>query len=152
MDLLFFMLVIMQWEFGAVQAISVTVFVGFSVDFCAHLANSYNEATSNADTKKTNADHRYYKAQKALRQTGISVLMAAIATIASSLFPPASRHRGFCGVWHCDLCQHVFVYLLRLVLLRAFVDVASGPVGKVGSIYCWMDTKEVAKMKSRARG
>merc|ERR1719162_2548799 len=35
---------VMQWKFGAVEAIGLIVFVGFSVDYSLHVAESYNRS------------------------------------------------------------------------------------------------------------
>ena len=72
-----YMIYVMEWSFGAIEAISVTVFVGFSVDYCLHLANSYSESDRLS---------RYGKARDALVQTGVSVVSASITTIGASCF------------------------------------------------------------------
>ena len=77
-DLMLFMLVILGWKFGAIEAISVTVFVGFSVDYVLHIANSYNEAKIEPT--------RFLKTRAALTQTGVSVSGAAVTTIGASIF------------------------------------------------------------------
>ena len=72
-----YMIVVMEWSFGAIEAISVTVFVGFSVDYCLHLANSYSESDRLS---------RFGKVRDALVQTGVSVVSASITTIGASCF------------------------------------------------------------------
>ena len=64
-------------RFGVVEAISVTIFVGFSVDYCLHLANSYNESHRRS---------RYGRTKDALTQIGGSVLSASVTTVGASLF------------------------------------------------------------------
>ena len=39
-----YMVMYEKWEFGAIEAISITIFVGFSVDYCLHLAHAYNSS------------------------------------------------------------------------------------------------------------
>lgn len=40
--LLFFMVVIMQWRIGAIEVLSLIVFVGFAVDYCLHISHKYH--------------------------------------------------------------------------------------------------------------
>jgi hypothetical protein len=75
--LLGFMILVFQWEFGVIEAISVTVFVGLSVDYCLHISNSFNESA---------AVTTYLRARSALTQTGVSITGAAITTIGASFF------------------------------------------------------------------
>merc|ERR1719424_2053863 len=46
--LLFFMVVLMQWPIGAIEILSLIVFVGFAVDYCLHLAHKYHSCHINA--------------------------------------------------------------------------------------------------------
>jgi len=40
--LLFFMVIIMNWSIGAIEVLSLIVFVGFAVDYCLHLSHKYH--------------------------------------------------------------------------------------------------------------
>eukprot|EP00931_Biecheleriopsis_adriatica_P048929 TRINITY_DN28282_c0_g1_i1.p1 TRINITY_DN28282_c0_g1~~TRINITY_DN28282_c0_g1_i1.p1 ORF type:complete len:1528 (+),score=231.61 TRINITY_DN28282_c0_g1_i1:25-4608(+) len=40
--LLFFMIILMDWAIGAIEVLSLIVFVGFAVDYCLHLAHKYH--------------------------------------------------------------------------------------------------------------
>merc|ERR1712046_316682 len=40
--LLFFMVVIMGWKIGAIEVLSLIVFVGFAVDYCLHVGHKYH--------------------------------------------------------------------------------------------------------------
>lgn len=40
--LLFFMTVFMEWPIGAIEVLSLIVFVGFAVDYCLHIAHKYH--------------------------------------------------------------------------------------------------------------
>jgi len=42
--LAFFMVVVMAWEIGAIEVLSLVIFVGYSVTYVLHIAHSYNEA------------------------------------------------------------------------------------------------------------
>merc|ERR1712232_346208 len=41
-SLLFFMVCLMGWEIGAIEVLSLIVFVGFAVDYCLHIAHKYH--------------------------------------------------------------------------------------------------------------
>merc|ERR1712232_1464577 len=40
-SLLFYMLVILQWSLGAIEVLSLIIFIGFAVDYALHLAQKY---------------------------------------------------------------------------------------------------------------
>eukprot|EP00439_Symbiodinium_sp_Y106_P036328 s6179_g4.t1 len=42
LGLLFFMVIIMSWKIGAIEVLSLIVFVGFAVDYCLHLSHKYH--------------------------------------------------------------------------------------------------------------
>jgi hypothetical protein len=42
MCLLFFMTTMMEWPIGAIEVLSLIVFVGFAVDYCLHVAHKYH--------------------------------------------------------------------------------------------------------------
>jgi len=46
--LLFFMVVLMEWPIGAIEVLSLIVFVGFAVDYCLHIAHKYHSCHINA--------------------------------------------------------------------------------------------------------
>jgi hypothetical protein len=91
--LLWFMVYVMKWPMGAMEALSVTIFVGMACDYCLHIAHSFIH--SKAPTKKL-------RARQSLTMVGNSVLGAAITTIASSVF--------------LLLCSIVFFYKMGVVI------------------------------------
>lgn len=42
LSLLFIMLVIMKWELGTIEVLSLIIFMGFAVDYCLHIAHKYH--------------------------------------------------------------------------------------------------------------
>jgi hypothetical protein len=68
---------IMGWKFGAVEAVGLIVFVGFSVDYSLHMAESYSQSKE---------IRRMAKVQDAVRRTGGAVFAAAV-TSALAGFP-----------------------------------------------------------------
>ena len=77
LTLLGFLFGILQWTFGAIEAVGVTIFVGMSVDYCLHTAHGY--AHSAEETRKG-------KVTEALTHLGVSILGAFITTAGSTLF------------------------------------------------------------------
>eukprot|EP00929_Paragymnodinium_shiwhaense_P026491 TRINITY_DN15763_c0_g1_i8.p1 TRINITY_DN15763_c0_g1~~TRINITY_DN15763_c0_g1_i8.p1 ORF type:complete len:1151 (+),score=176.55 TRINITY_DN15763_c0_g1_i8:1807-5259(+) len=41
-SLLFFMVIVMNWKIGALEVLSLIVFVGFAVDYCLHISHKYH--------------------------------------------------------------------------------------------------------------
>jgi len=66
---------LMGWTLGAIEAISITVLVGLSVDYTLHIADSYGHSL-----KRT----RYGRAREALTHIGLSVVGGALTTVASA--------------------------------------------------------------------
>eukprot|EP00928_Gymnodinium_smaydae_P026845 TRINITY_DN20952_c0_g4_i1.p1 TRINITY_DN20952_c0_g4~~TRINITY_DN20952_c0_g4_i1.p1 ORF type:complete len:2857 (-),score=361.22 TRINITY_DN20952_c0_g4_i1:92-8662(-) len=67
----------LQWEFGAVEAISITTLVGMNVDYALHICHAYLAAPES--TRKA-------KVADSLMHVGGAVLGGALTTIGSSTF------------------------------------------------------------------
>merc|ERR1712066_338181 len=50
--LMFFMVVVMRWEVGAIEVLCLIVFVGFAVDYCLHVAHKYHTCHINSVTEQ----------------------------------------------------------------------------------------------------
>ena len=68
---------IMGWDLGTTEAIAAVITIGFSVDYCMHLANAYIE---------NDAKDRETRTRIALTTMGISVTAGAITTIIAGAF------------------------------------------------------------------
>eukprot|EP00750_Incisomonas_marina_P018517 INCI2990.1.p1 GENE.INCI2990.1~~INCI2990.1.p1 ORF type:complete len:2694 (-),score=348.67 INCI2990.1:3864-11945(-) len=68
---------VLNWPFGLMESISLTVFVGFSVDYVLHLGHAYNESPWHSP---------YLKTRDALAHIGPSILSAAVTTCGSAFF------------------------------------------------------------------
>merc|ERR1712232_6261 len=64
----------LQWPFGAIESICLTIFVGFSVDYVLHIAHVYNESDFRSS---------FLKMRHALTSIGPSIISAAITTTGS---------------------------------------------------------------------
>ena len=91
-------LVLCGWSFGFIEAVCITICVGFSIDFVAHIAVAYNESAPELP--------RYERTRRALEDLGISVTAATVTTSGAALFrrAPAARNQGIfnleAGVTH----------------------------------------------------
>eukprot|EP00515_Schizochytrium_aggregatum_P008756 CAMPEP_0202078136 /NCGR_PEP_ID=MMETSP0964-20121228/5761_1 /ASSEMBLY_ACC=CAM_ASM_000500 /TAXON_ID=4773 /ORGANISM="Schizochytrium aggregatum, Strain ATCC28209" /LENGTH=189 /DNA_ID=CAMNT_0048645433 /DNA_START=79 /DNA_END=648 /DNA_ORIENTATION=+ len=72
------MVVIMRRKFGPVEALSVIIFLGMAVDPSLHLAHTFQY--NNGGSEST-----VVRMQRALTQTGPSVVLAAMTTVGASL-------------------------------------------------------------------
>eukprot|EP01108_Squamamoeba_japonica_P006665 TRINITY_DN543_c0_g2_i2.p3 TRINITY_DN543_c0_g2~~TRINITY_DN543_c0_g2_i2.p3 ORF type:complete len:192 (+),score=107.32 TRINITY_DN543_c0_g2_i2:127-702(+) len=68
-------IVTIGWTLGIIESIAITVLVGLSVDFVAHLAISYN---------KSHFTTRLGRVRTAMLELGVSVASAALTTIAAA--------------------------------------------------------------------
>ena len=66
--------VLMDWSLGAVEAVSLSIVVGLSVDYALHLGHAYITSPH---------DDRNKRASAAVREMGSSVLAASLTTIGS---------------------------------------------------------------------
>lgn len=132
---------VLNWEFGAIQAVAVILFVGLSVDYCLHLGHSYNESIANT---------RLDRMTEALSQLGTAVLGGALTTLGSVVF-----------LWPCYI--YLFVQLgmmifanMLLATLYTFLFLApllmvAGPTGHWSSIYSLLLCRPCRRMRDQKR-
>merc|ERR1711871_353905 len=113
-----FMFVAFEGTYGFMEAICVTICIGFSIDFVAHLAIAYNEAKGGT---------RYERTRKALGDLGISVTGACITTFGASIFVIPNRMVPFrkMGLF---ICFDIFMSLCFAVGLFSTMLVQFGPM------------------------
>ena len=70
------MISVLKWEFGPVEAIFLTTFVGLSVDYIVHVAHACSQSFART---------RRQKVEKALMNVGSAVLNGAMTTLAAHL-------------------------------------------------------------------
>jgi len=71
------MVVLLGWNVGAMEALSVTIFVGMACDYCLHIAHAFMHSE---------APTRALRVRQALTGVGNAVLGAAITTIGACAF------------------------------------------------------------------
>jgi predicted RND superfamily exporter protein len=116
---------IFGWSLGVVEALSITILVGLSVDYCIHIAETYNSKWS---------ESRSNKLRHALTSMGFSVLSGALTTMGAVFI------LLFCTV-------QIFVTFGVIIAVNSFLSVvftlfffssllsAVGPVRHQGSFY-----------------
>lgn len=80
-----FITAVFKWEFGAVQAIGLTTFVGMSVDYTLHLAHAYHSAKENASGERWPTLRRQ-KMAESLVHIGPSILGGSLTTAGATVF------------------------------------------------------------------
>ena len=75
--LLGFLFFVMNYSFGAIEAVGVTIFVGMSVDYSLHLGHAFHSAI---------AKSRKSKIRDALTTLGVSILGGAVTTGGAAVF------------------------------------------------------------------
>ncbi|XP_032228558.1 protein dispatched homolog 3 [Nematostella vectensis] len=74
------------WHLGAVEAISLSILVGTSVDYCVHLIDGYIIAGRFIpDSGLSNKEVRRWRASAAISHIGSSILSSAVTTIVAAV-------------------------------------------------------------------
>lgn len=75
------------WEMGGVEAISLSILVGSSVDYCVHLVEGYLLAGKALpqDNKQSASSARRWRTKAAVSHIGVSILSSALTTIVAAI-------------------------------------------------------------------
>ncbi|KAK7934165.1 hypothetical protein WMY93_005061 [Mugilogobius chulae] len=75
------------WEMGAVEAISLSILVGSSVDYCLHLVEGYLLAAENlsADCTLEPLRKRQRRTVEAVNHVGVAIVSSAVTTVISTI-------------------------------------------------------------------
>ncbi|GAB5574550.1 protein dispatched homolog 3 isoform X1 [Prionailurus iriomotensis] len=71
------------WEMGAVEAISLSILVGSSVDYCVHLVEGYLLAGENLPPHQ--AELRQWRTLEAVRHVGVAIVSSALTTVIATV-------------------------------------------------------------------
>jgi hypothetical protein len=115
---------VMGWDLGTTEAIAAVITIGFSVDYCVHLANAYIE---------NDAEDRETRTRIALTTMGISVTAGAITTIIAGAFLSLCILTFFVKFSFLICWTIVSSYLWAVVFFGALC-MAMGPAGDFGDI------------------
>lgn len=116
---------VLGWSFGAVEAVGFIVFVGFTVDYTLHMAESFNQSK-----QKT----RFSRVQEALFRTGGAVFASAVTSFLGSLPLLLCTIQLFPKFGLSILMNTVLSLLFSLGFFCAVLSVI-GPVDSFGSIF-----------------
>ncbi|KAK3589530.1 hypothetical protein CHS0354_041654 [Potamilus streckersoni] len=75
------------WEIGGVEAVSLSILVGSSVDYCVHLVEGYNLAADAcpSSVKESPMKCRHWRTTAAISHIGVSILSSALTTIIAAI-------------------------------------------------------------------
>lgn len=76
---------VLGWEVGGVEAISLSILVGSSVDYCVHLVEGYILAAEACPVKDNAAEARRWRTKAAFSHIGVSVISSALTTIMAAV-------------------------------------------------------------------
>uniref|UniRef100_A0A2K5DI51 Protein dispatched homolog 3 n=1 Tax=Aotus nancymaae TaxID=37293 RepID=A0A2K5DI51_AOTNA len=75
------------WEMGAVEAISLSILVGSSVDYCVHLVEGYLLAGENLPPHQAEdaRSQRQWRTLEAVRHVGVAIVSSALTTVIATV-------------------------------------------------------------------
>ncbi|KAF6108248.1 dispatched RND transporter family member 3 [Phyllostomus discolor] len=75
------------WEMGAVEAISLSILVGSSVDYCVHLVEGYLLAGESLPPHQAEDAHsrRQWRTLEAVRHVGVAIVSSALTTVVATV-------------------------------------------------------------------
>uniref|UniRef100_A0A8C9P1L8 Dispatched RND transporter family member 3 n=1 Tax=Spermophilus dauricus TaxID=99837 RepID=A0A8C9P1L8_SPEDA len=73
------------WEMGAVEAISLSILVGSSVDYCVHLVEGYLLAGENLPPHQDARSQRQWRTLEAVRHVGVAIVSSALTTVIATV-------------------------------------------------------------------
>mmetsp|Transcript_11065 Transcript_11065/g.24294 ORF Transcript_11065/g.24294 Transcript_11065/m.24294 type:complete len:854 (+) Transcript_11065:1158-3719(+) len=84
---LFFMVVVMGWMIGAVEVISLIVFIGYSITYCIHLVHAYGSHVDEFGAEGAGHDTkgRHRRAAFAIATIGSAIGGSAMTTLVSAV-------------------------------------------------------------------
>mmetsp|Transcript_56703 Transcript_56703/g.132206 ORF Transcript_56703/g.132206 Transcript_56703/m.132206 type:complete len:303 (-) Transcript_56703:66-974(-) len=143
-----FAMTVMRWEFGAVQAIGMTTFVGVSVDYMLHLSHAYYHSKSLT---------RKEKVRDAMVHLGSAILGGAATTAGATIFIfPTYIYLFYqLGVM---LCVNTLIALFYCFFFLAPTLMICGPIGQCGDCFslllcrCLRRTKQLAPADNASSG
>lgn len=118
---------ILAFEFGVIEAIGATIFVGLGVDYCLHLAHGYNEAPGK--TAKEKVTHT-------LIVLGPSVVGGALTTIAGCAFLLPCKLILFRKLGWFLLSNAIYSVAYTFIFLTPILFIC-GPTGVTGTVFCF---------------
>merc|ERR1712241_1491136 len=116
------------WKMGTIEALSVVMLIGFSIDYVVHVANAYLESKG---------DSRMERMSFALLTMGVSVLAGAITTALSGIMLMFPSWLIFYKMGMIIMTVVIYALLWAMVFF-ASIMLLIGPEGKQGDLnqYC----------------
>jgi len=119
------------WKLGIIEALSVIMLIGFSIDYVVHVANAYLE--SQGETRKERMSF-------ALLTMGVSVLAGAITTALSGIMLMCQAFLMFYKMGFIIMTVVIYALLWAMIFFSSIM-LLIGPEGKRGDlnqylVYC----------------
>ncbi|XP_071482026.1 protein dispatched homolog 3-like [Diadema antillarum] len=78
---------LLGWQMGAVEAVSLSILVGSSIDYCIHLVEGYRVAANHVklDSGKSSSHIRRQRAIHSMSTIGVSILSSALTTVIAAI-------------------------------------------------------------------
>jgi len=118
---------LMNWNFGIIEAVSVTILVGFSVDYCLHIAESYSISLTGPTMT------REERIRLALTRIGVSIFYSSITTFGAAVMIFFCTIMIFVRFGIIIAVNTAFSIIFSLFLFSALLAVM-GPKGKTGTL------------------
>ena len=116
------------WHLGAAETIAAVIIIGFSVDYCVHLANAYMESEGGS---------RVEKMRDSLGTMGISVTAGAVTTFLSGVWLWGCVITFFNKFGLIVMLSMVIAVSVTFMLYVPLLD-ALGPNGHQGDVWRWI--------------
>jgi hypothetical protein len=118
-------MVLLGWELGLIESISITVLVGLSVDYVVHYAKSYNDSPRNWTP--------YQRMRHALTEMGISILSGAVTSVGAALILLLTVIQFFVK-FGFFLLSTILLSIVFATFFFSALCMAFGPTGNSGDI------------------
>lgn len=105
--------IVFEWDFGLMEAVSLIIFCGFSVDYPLHVVQSH---ISEHAAKGTGA-------RQALREVGCAVASGCVTTCGAAVFLLLCEIRLFTRFGQVLICNMIFSLLFAIVWIPAALEV-----------------------------
>ncbi|KAL8601694.1 hypothetical protein ACOMHN_033870 [Nucella lapillus] len=112
------------WHMGAVEAVSLSILVGSSVDYCVHLVEGYllmGLAMPHHVTEGTNSEARAWRSKMAVQHIGASIISSALTTIVAAIPLTHTTIRPFAKFGQIVLINSSVAILYTLTLCVALL-------------------------------
>jgi len=131
----------MGWEFGIGESVAIVIMIGFSMDYCIHIAGSYMESPRAA---------RLERLRDSVTHMGISITAGAVTTLFSAIFLFGATMTFFTKFAIMITATVLFAYLWAVLFFTSLLA-TWGPEGTQGDVRHYLGAlrRRVARRERR---